>query len=151
MAKAKTDLSSTLVCDLPTDVQKLVDIAMRLGPLYRALIRETVSKAFAKQLGDANPHPTPAEPTQALFGATLRRLREEKGFRSARALSLRAGLGSDYVRFMERGKGLPRWSKVIKLADTLCLSDAERAELYATYDEALKPESVREALSKEVA
>ena len=52
------------------------------------------------------------------FGATIRRLRKERGL-SQEALAERAGMNADFLGFIERGDNLPTLLSIVQLARAL--------------------------------
>jgi transcriptional regulator with XRE-family HTH domain len=64
-----------------------------------------------------------------IFGAALKRLREERGL-SQDGLAKLAGIGSSYASHLERGEQVPRLTIIIKLALAL---DVTLAELLADF------------------
>src|SRR5919197_5508723 len=80
---------------------------------------------------------TAAEPTT--FGALVRQYRQAAALSQA-ALAERAGLSTDAISVIERGKrGGPRPDTVARLAQALELCPAERAALIAAAVHALGP------------
>jgi tetratricopeptide (TPR) repeat protein/transcriptional regulator with XRE-family HTH domain len=79
-----------------------------------------------------------SQPSPGLFGAMLRRLREDRGHSRERLATLtRLGVRPPTIRDIESGKTRhPRMGSVIMLADALQLADEERAAFIAAAREA---------------
>lgn len=65
------------------------------------------------------------------FGDRLRRLRQQSGL-SQEALAQRAGLSTEAISLLERGRRTPRITTMRLLADALSLTEADRADLFAS-------------------
>jgi transcriptional regulator with XRE-family HTH domain len=61
------------------------------------------------------------------FGATIRRLRAERGY-SQEALAERAKLNADFLGFIERGDNLPTLATILQLARALEVKPSELME-----------------------
>jgi transcriptional regulator with XRE-family HTH domain len=66
-----------------------------------------------------------------LFGEELRRLRRRSGL-SQETLAARAGLSSEAVSLLERGRRSPRMTTMRLLAEGMRLAEAERSALFAS-------------------
>jgi transcriptional regulator with XRE-family HTH domain len=89
-----------------------------------------------------------AERAQALakFGATLKALRKERGFRTQEALADAAGFHLTYIGLLERGQREPGLLSAVILADTLNVSlDRLSQGLHAT--RARRPAPIAEGSS----
>ena len=67
------------------------------------------------------------------FGATIRRLRHERGL-SQEALAGRAKLNVDFVGFIERGENVPTLATILQLARALGI---QPSKTIAEFDEQL--------------
>ncbi|HEX7154393.1 MAG TPA: helix-turn-helix transcriptional regulator [Thermoanaerobaculia bacterium] len=66
-------------------------------------------------------------PEAELFGATVRRIREERGLSQDR-LCEAAGLSQRYLSALERGENSPTLTVILQLCDALGVSPAELLE-----------------------
>lgn len=92
----------------------------------------------------ASPYADPMPPLPN-FGRHLRATRLARGFRSARALALCAGVSDSDLRKYERGYLRPRWPTAQRLIRALRLTASERAEFTRLWHAAGIPPAVREA------
>jgi transcriptional regulator with XRE-family HTH domain len=67
------------------------------------------------------------DPTGVLFGATVRRLRERRGWTQEQLAEI-AEMSATYVGFIERGENVPTLTIIFRLADALMVSPAELIE-----------------------
>jgi transcriptional regulator with XRE-family HTH domain len=61
------------------------------------------------------------DPIGVLFGASIRRLREGRGW-TQEQLAERAEMSVTYLGFIERGENVPTLTIILKLADALSVS-----------------------------
>jgi len=64
------------------------------------------------------------DPVGAIFGATVRRLREQRGW-TQEQLAEAAEMSATYVGFIERGENVPTLTIIFRLADALSVTPAE--------------------------
>jgi transcriptional regulator with XRE-family HTH domain len=64
------------------------------------------------------------DPVGEIFGATVRRLRENKGW-TQEQLAEQAEMSATYVGFIERGENVPTLTIILKLADALSVTPAQ--------------------------
>jgi transcriptional regulator with XRE-family HTH domain len=64
------------------------------------------------------------DPTGAVFGATVRRLRERHGWTQEKLAEI-AEMSATYLGFIERGENVPTLTIIFKLADALEVTPAE--------------------------
>jgi transcriptional regulator with XRE-family HTH domain len=67
------------------------------------------------------------DPIGVVFGATVRRLREQHGW-TQEQLAERAEMSTTYVGFIERGENVPTLTIIFKLASSLQVSPAALIE-----------------------
>lgn len=83
--------------------------------------------------------------TLRAFGRYLRSTRQSRGYQSARAFALDAGLSDSHVGKFERGEHRPRWKTAQRIMKALKLSPAEREEFKRHWAAAGTPETVQAA------
>ena len=69
----------------------------------------------------------------SLFGDELRRLRRRSGL-SQEILAARAGLSTEAVSLLERGRRSPRLTTMRLLADGMSLAEVDRPAFFATVE-----------------
>lgn len=63
------------------------------------------------------------DPVGEIFGATVRRLRENRGW-TQEQLAEQADMSATYVGFIERGENVPTLTIILRLADALGVTPA---------------------------